>query len=72
MTVFEDNTAAITQCTKTTTRGKLNEQKYLKKQELFEKKILKTEKIGTKDQKADICTKPLSATRFKELIDMLF
>lgn len=48
------------------------EQKCLEKQESFKKKIIAVEKINTKDQKANICTKPLPAKRFAELTDMMF
>jgi ribosomal protein S8/transposase InsO family protein len=73
VTLFEDNTGAISQCEKTSSRGRLKylEQKLLEKQELFERKILKTTKIDTNDQLADVFTKPLSTTRFLELISKL-
>lgn len=71
--VHEDNAAAIVQCEKTSSRGKLKhiDQKYLIKQELFENNILKAVKIDTKEQLADILTKAVSTTLFTTLTDKI-
>lgn len=73
ITIFENNTTCITQCERTTFRGKLKymERKYLEKQKLFEDGILQTTYIFTKQQLADILTKLLSIEQFEYITDYL-
>lgn len=66
VTIFEDNSGCITQTVKTTSRGRLKhlEKKYLDYQKHFENKEFKAVKVDTKNQLADILTKPLPTDKF--------
>lgn len=74
ITVYEENSAAVVQCNKTSSRGRLKylEQKTLETQELLDRQILKVVKISKTQQPADICTKPLNNDLFRKLIAILF
>lgn len=67
--LYEDNSACITVCEKTTQRTKLNylDKPYLLVRELFEQKKLKPIKIASKEQIADLFTKPLTGEQFINL-----
>ena len=71
--LYEDNSACITVCEKTTTRTSLNylEREELLVRELFERNKLKPEKVISKEQIADIFTKPLTGNQFKYLSSKL-
>ena len=72
--LYEDNMAAISQCTTTSTsksRIKHIELKYLKTREYFRNNILSVHKIDTTDQLADCLTKPLTETLFVKFRELL-
>ena len=73
VTIFEDNSSCVTTCENPTMKGKL---KHLDKSLLtvknhFENKELKTVKINTKNQLADLLTKPLTGDQFQYLSQQL-
>jgi hypothetical protein len=66
ITLLEDNNAAISQCTKLSSKSRLKHLavKYLKVKEYFQTGLLRIEKVDTQNQLADCLTKPLSEKVF--------
>lgn len=71
--LHEDNSACVTVCEKTISRTRLNylDKPYLLVRELFEQNKLKPVKVTSKEQIADIFTKPLTGDQFKYLSSKL-
>lgn len=71
--LHEDNSSCVQICSKPMLRDKLKylEKKLLDIKHLFESKLLKTVKIGTKEQQADILTKPLTGEQYTILVKTL-
>lgn len=73
ITVHEDNIAALRKCSSTTGKSRLKhiELIYFKVREYVQNGLIKVKKIDTKNQLADILTKPLLENDFRKFFEKL-